>query len=121
MDLFCDEGALENFGVKSPVVSRLVSEFQAGDVYILFIINNQLYAYLLIILRKKWISKHFPYNIHFLYFILGFMKKSSSTKHHDESHTFQEKYHYAVKKFYKSLSQHGNPFKNCSEELINIE
>ena len=50
MGLFRDEGALENFGVKSPVVSRLVSEFQAGDVYILFVINNQLYAYLLIIL-----------------------------------------------------------------------
>ena len=50
MGLFRDEVALENFGVKSPVVSLLVSKFQAGDVDILFVINNQLYAYLLIIL-----------------------------------------------------------------------
>ena len=50
MGLFRDEGALENFGVKSPVVSRLVSEFQAGDVYISFVINNQRNAYRLIIL-----------------------------------------------------------------------
>ena len=49
------------------------------------------------------------------------MKKSSSTKHHEESHTFQEKYYNAVKKIYNSLSQHGNPFKDCSEELINIK
>ena len=32
MGLFRDEGALENFGVRTPVVTRLVSEFQAGDV-----------------------------------------------------------------------------------------
>ena len=50
MGLFCDEDALENFSVKSPMVSHLVSDFQAGDVYNLFVINNQLYAYLLIIL-----------------------------------------------------------------------
>ena len=30
MGLFRDEGALENFGVRTPVVTRLVSEFQAG-------------------------------------------------------------------------------------------
>ena len=51
----------------------------------------------------------------------GFMKKSSSIIHHEESHTFQEKYYYAVNKFYKSLSRHGNSFKDCSEELINIK
>ena len=49
------------------------------------------------------------------------MKKSSSIKHHEESHTFQEKYYYAVNKFYKSLSRHGNSFKDCSEELIDIK
>ena len=30
MGLFRDEGALENFGIRTPVVTRLVSEFEAG-------------------------------------------------------------------------------------------
>ena len=30
MGLFCDEGVLENFVIRTPVVTRLVSEFQAG-------------------------------------------------------------------------------------------
>ena len=51
----------------------------------------------------------------------GFMKKSSSIKHYEEFHTFQEKCHYAVNKFYKLLSRHANSFKDCSEELINIK
>ena len=49
------------------------------------------------------------------------MKKSSSTKHHKESPKFQEKYYNDANKLYYPLSQHGNPFKNCSEELINIK
>ena len=49
------------------------------------------------------------------------MKKSSSTKHHEESPKFQEKFYNDVNKLYNSLSQHGNPFKDHSEELLNIK
>ena len=54
------------------------------------------------------------------YFILGFTTKSSSTKHHEESPRFQDKFFSDVKKLYSSLSQHGNPFMDRSDELVNI-
>lgn len=35
MGLFRDEGSLENFGVRTPVVTRLVSEYEKGAVDVL--------------------------------------------------------------------------------------
>ena len=49
------------------------------------------------------------------------MKNSRSTKHHEESPMFQEKLFSDVKKLCNSLSQHGNPFKDRTDELINIK
>ena len=49
------------------------------------------------------------------------MKKSTSTKHHEESSKFQEKFFSDVKNLCNSLSQHGNPFKDRTDELINIK
>lgn len=55
------------------------------------------------------------------HFSIGFDRKSSSAKHHEESTKFQEKFFNDVKKLCKALSQHGNPFKDRSDELINIK
>ena len=40
MGLFRDENALENFGVRAPVVTQLTSEFEEGTVQVLIVFSK---------------------------------------------------------------------------------
>ena len=46
MGQFSDENALENFGVRAPVVTRLVSEFEEGTVQVLIVFSKLNPSYL---------------------------------------------------------------------------